>query len=188
MNLYHQAIQEAHLWTAGPTAKRSILVQHPNGVKLSGKMGTPEWTITQRGAQPDAAGRTHWRQVRIPRESGRTDLDGLREDTLRVAGPEPRARLHQLLEAIQAWVLGIPDHGDTLCLVRRDGRVLLKGSILEAALPEALHARLRALDHVLYSSDASPWMTDSGEIWIDLPTTAHAALDLRARVRACPDA
>ena len=170
----HTAITEPHLWTQVAEAHRWITVRHPNGVLLNAFQADVDWHLY---LHPQlTTPRTLLGE--IPRESQGTDFASLVQDTLQAAGPEARAQLDAVRAEITWWAVSHRLPAAQVRLLRQRGSAVFTsaktGQITVWALPDDLHARLRAFGSVLVEND----------ITVDLPTSAHATLGLRAQMAA----
>ena len=180
----HVAISEPHLWTQGPKIRGAIVIHHPNGVALSITHSPEEWFIRKQIAQASPLGNGQRCLVRIPRTSKLPGFQGAVQDTLRVAGPEPRACLDRLLQEVQDWALGQAGLGGSIALVRHSDAVLFFHKGRSHSLPKPLASRWLGLRHVLAEDVAATQMDTTSAIWVKLPKTAHGMMALRAEVQA----
>lgn len=178
MTAHLDAIGEPHLWTPINNAQNIVLVRHPNGAELCIVPDATCWFIRPRPAPNDV--KSLRRLAMIPRTARVANLDGMVQDTLRVAGPEARACMHRLLVEIQLWALQHAPSGGSLTLHRHAIMAMFLSSHSYQPLPDPLCARWKAAKHILTRTADQTAMATSKPILLDLPATAHGALALRA--------
>ena len=181
MNLDHQALGEPYLWTVVSRCPQTITVQHPNGRVLDFRIVMENfWRVL--GQDPQTSSGTY-HLASFHRRSPQPEVQDAVEDTLRVAGPDARAQLDQLLQEIRAWTITYPGHQDVVLFNRSEGTLRLSPTIGPIPLPKALRPRWAACKHVLHPQVKGPRMDTLSPLRLDLPTTAHGRLALRHHIQ-----
>ena len=177
LSLHYQAVTEPHLWSPGPSTSSYIFVTHPNGASLSIAQFADCWIISKHVYVKRTL-------AYVPKASPLKGLAGVIADTQRATGAEARAQIDRVLLEIQAWALTQPGPVDRILLTRDARSVMFYGPTglrtIPHVLPEDLSQRLNALGHVVLPETGTGLLTNTSNISLEMPQTAHAKMALRA--------